>query len=119
MLCAAGPLLLSTVAAQQRAAVLGASVALAVFLVCLPARKAVLTVRAAEVVLLGLALVAIVLTPIVVTAAEGGKASVPLASSAKYIQGSQEKQLSSQGRLNQWHNVIPLIKQEPMLGHGL
>jgi O-antigen ligase len=119
LLVAAGPLFVCTVAADQRAAVIGAAVALTVFLLCLPARRGVLTVRGGEVFLLLLALVAVVLTPIVVQAARGGHGSVPLASSASYIQGSQEKQLSSQGRLNQWRKVIPLIKNEPIFGHGL
>lgn len=118
---AAAPLLLAALVAEQRAAVLGLLASLGVLVIAWVSttgnRRVTATRR--EVVVSLLAVAALVAFPAVVKAASGRPVAVPFQDSVRTVVHSRGKEMSAEGRLNQWRKVAPLIRDRPMLGHGL
>lgn len=121
LIVAAAPLLVAPVVATQRAALVGLLVSIGVLLAAwvtaTGARRA--TATPTEVLLGLLVVVALVAFPVVRGAASGGTLAVPFQDSFQTVLESRGKQLSAEGRLNQWAKAVPLIRQSPVLGHGL
>jgi O-antigen ligase len=120
-LVTAVPLLLAPLAAEQRAAVLGLLASLAVLAAAWVSatgrRRVTATPREA---LIALSLVAgLALVPVIVEAASGRAVALPFQESVETVVQSQGKEMSAEGRRNQWREVAPLIARGPLFGHGL
>jgi O-antigen ligase len=120
-LAAAAPLLLAPVAAEQRAAVLGLLASLGVLGLAWVSRTGRRRVTATRREILGGLLIVsvLVIVPVVVGAASGRAVAVPFRDSIETVVDSQGKEMSAEGRRNQWIEAEPLIRARPIWGHGL
>ena len=121
LLLASTPLLISTVAATQRAALLGVVVSLVALALLVPLAGRRVRTTPTELGLLGLAMVGLLLVPFVVAASTGlgGSASVPLSTTLSSTLNSGEKRLSAKARVAQFGAARRLIEQRPVFGWGL
>jgi O-antigen ligase len=120
-LVAAGALLPAALVAEQRAAVLGLIVSLLVLVAAWLSRTGGrrFTVTRTE-VLRGAAAGAVVLAvPVIVLTASGRAAAVPFRDSLQTVIESKGKEMSAEGRRNQWTEAAPVIREHPIAGHGL
>jgi hypothetical protein len=120
LLLASTPLLVSVAAATQRAALLGAAVAVGVLLVLFLLAPRHVHTTPTELALAACAATGVLLLPYVAGAALGRQApSVPLARSVATAISSEEKHLSSEARVAQLRAVKGLIAERPIFGWGL
>ncbi|MBK5305567.1 MAG: O-antigen ligase family protein [Frankiaceae bacterium] len=119
LLAASVPLLLSALAAGQRAAMIGTGCAVLFCVVVLAITRQHVRVPLGELVVIGLLAGALVAAPVLLGALGGKAPSVPLTTTVEQALHSRGKQLSSQGRVNQWREVRPLLAERLVQGHGL
>jgi len=116
------PLLMSAFLASQRAALLGlgAETAIVVLIALGPTARRRMRLTLTEVVLCAFTIVAVIVAVAVVPAATVERpVQLPLASTLKVTFGSVGKAESAQDRLNQWHAVLPDVKEHVFIGSGL
>lgn len=117
---AAGPLLLTPAAANQRAAIITLAVGLTVLLLGMLFTRRPVQATPTEFVLVALIGVFLAVLPPVVNFARGAPgARLPFASEVEQAFTSQAKQQSAESRLNQWRKVRELIEERPVAGWGL
>lgn len=111
-------LLAAPLAAEQRAALLGAAIGGAVFVGCLLLRRGGgLRLQPNEALIGSLVLATVLAFGVVAGLATGG--GQELSKQLDKTFQSTAKQQSAQSRENQWSAAVDVIKQEPLLGHGL
>ena len=113
------PLFVPSLMAHQRAALVTLVVSFGVLAVLLPVARHKLRVTLAEGVLVVLAAVAFIATPVFINGVIEGKRVIPFSRSLSYALTSGEKKLTAQDRVNQFHEAKTLIVQRPMTGWGL
>ena len=120
LLLSAGALLVTTVPAGQRAALIFASIGL---LVLLGGTAAIgrrwVAISTAEVLLVALGCIAVATPSLLFAQQVAPQAQLPFASTINEVLNGRGKQLSAEGRLNQWRAVRPVLSERPVLGHGL
>jgi O-antigen ligase len=117
---AAGPLLLSPAAADQRAAIGTLVVALVVLMLGMIFTRRRLQATPTEFALVALLGVFLVFLPPVLNLARGAPgARLPFASEVEQTFTSTAKQQSAESRINQWRKVRELIEERPVAGWGL
>jgi O-antigen ligase len=120
LLVASAPLLFTSVVAEQRAALLALVVAFALFAVAVVSGWKRVRSTPTELALGASMVVALLLVPVLITAAVGRRQpTVPFASTVNAAFDTQAKRLSAQDRLNQWDTARALISQHPVIGSGL
>lgn len=119
LLLAAVSMLVTTVAAGQRAALIFAVVGAVVLVgTAVLSRHNLLAVTGVD-VMLAIMLVTAVVIPFGVAVSVNGSRGLPFASTVSEVVDGRGKQLSAKGRLDQWRAVRPIIAARPLLGHGL
>ncbi len=114
------PLLAAPLVSGQRAAMLGVAAAFGAMLLLGPFALRNVRVRGTEIVLAGLAVLAVVMALVVYDGVTGGTdPALPLATQIQETFGSRGKQLSEQDRVNQWAQARGLISERPWFGWGL
>ena len=123
LLLAAGPLLATPLFATQRAALIGValSLALVTFIWLMsPTGRRRRRLTGAEGVVAGLCVIGVVVTAtIVVSAANPTEPRMPGVDQIQQTFQGRGKASSAESRVSQWTEAYDLIKDEPLLGHGL
>lgn len=122
LLLAVIPLLLTTVVAEQRAALLQLAVSMLVLVAAWlgPTARRRLRATGGQVLLAVLGLLALALLSILApTATSDAKPALPFAHRLQGTLDSTGKRESAQARVNQLHEASRLIRQHPVLGWGL
>jgi O-antigen ligase len=123
LLLAAGPLLATPLFATQRAALIGGALSLALVLfmwLISPTGRRRRRMTGAEGVVAFLCLIGVVVTAtIVVSAANPTDPRVPGVDQIHNTFEGRGKASSAESRVNQWTEASALIRDEPILGHGL
>ncbi|PWU24756.1 MAG: hypothetical protein C5B48_04765 [Candidatus Rokuibacteriota bacterium] len=120
LLVSAVPLLLASIESNQRAELLalGAGLVSFVLLGVLGWRR--VQVTPTEVVVTAATVIALFLTPVLVSAIRGRQEpTVAFASNVQRTFQTRSKQLSAQDRTYQWSKALELIEQKPWFGWGL
>lgn len=119
MLVAAVVLLVAPAGSGQRAALIGLATGLLVVAVLLVRGGRPVLPRGGDVVVAALVVLTLLTVPALVSTLAGGSGELPLAATLSEAIDSRGKQLSAQGRINQWREVRPLLAEAPGQGHGL
>jgi O-antigen ligase len=119
LLLAAAPLLLTPFVAGQRAALLGLAIGLLVSAVLVLRAGRSLRLPGGAVVVSLAVVVGLLTTPVAVASALGRPLSLPVVETVAQTIDSRGKQLSAEGRINQWREVRPMLADKPVLGWGL
>lgn len=122
LLLACGPLLVSAVFAEQRAALLGLVISAAILIVAwlAPTARRRLQATPTEMGLVGLAVVALVLVPVLFrTAVDQQTPTLPLAYEIEGTFSGPGNEQSAQQRVNQYRATVETVRERPILGWGL
>lgn len=119
LLLASAPLLLAPFVAGQRAALLGLATALVVALALALRAGRSLRLPGGDLVVTATVVAALLTAPAAAAALASRPISLPIVDTVAQTIDSRGKQLSAEGRLNQWRAVRPQIAERPVLGHGL
>jgi hypothetical protein len=116
----AAPLLITPLAANQRAAILGLVVSLLILVAAAPLSRARLRITPTETVVTILVVLACVLTPAVSQLAVANRlGELPWQKQLTEQFSGREVPLTDADRLNQWYVVRKLVAQRPLFGWGL
>ena len=118
-LVAGGVLVITPLMSNQRAAVLGLVVGLAVLAAGLAFARRPIRVTRIDLGLAAAALVACVLASVQLQLWVGGSAEFPLQDELTTEFGGYESTLTNQVRANQWYSVRELVEERPLFGWGL
>ena len=123
LLLAAGPLLTTPLFATQRAALIGVALSLVMVMfvwLLSPTGRRRRRLSGAEGVVAALCVIGVIVTAtVVVSAANPTDPYVPGIDQIHQTFEGRGKASSAQSRVNQWTVASDLVKEEPLLGHGL
>ena len=119
LLVAAGPLLGSAIVSEQRAAVLGLVLSLAMLAVLVPMSGKRLRTTPTEIGIVLMLLLGLLLLPTFVSVVTTHQPNIAFSDSVERMFFSRGKVESAQARRNQWQKAPELIEERPLFGWGL